>query len=68
MSMTMTEGKKRQVKVGSIGGAILGVALFAVFWVASNYNILTVAIIPAAILIGAGQGYLSPAPDEKDKE
>ena len=59
----VSERKKHQMKVAGGMGLILGFFLFLIFWT-MMHNWFSLVIIPVAGLIGLGQAYLTPEPDD----
>ena len=61
--MALSDKKKREVKMGLLGGIASGLLLFfALFAITGNY--LTLGFIPLAILMGAAQAYITPSKGE----
>jgi len=57
--MVMSEGKKKDVKMGLLGGTASGFLLFFAFF-ALTQNLYTIAFIPVAIFMGGAQAYIMP--------
>ncbi|MGE4275495.1 MAG: hypothetical protein AB7E27_05475 [Candidatus Methanomethylophilaceae archaeon] len=55
----MNEHKRRDVKLGLIGGLASGLLLFFALYAISG-NIYTVGFIPVAVAMGGAQAYMSP--------
>lgn len=55
----MNANAKRRAKNGLIVGAILGLAISAVFWMAT-YSLVYWAFVPIGAALGAAQGYMAP--------
>lgn len=55
----MDELKKKDVKLGLVGGLASGLLLFLALYAISG-NIYTMAFIPVAVVMGAAQAYVSP--------
>ncbi|MDD3398459.1 MAG: hypothetical protein PHW93_02540 [Candidatus Methanomethylophilaceae archaeon] len=55
----MDELKKKDVKLGLLGGLASGLLLFLALYAISG-NIYTAAFIPVAVAMGGAQAYMSP--------
>lgn len=57
--MVMSDRKKKDIKMGLLGGAASGLLLFFALFAISG-NIFTLAFLPIAILMGGAQAYITP--------